>query len=44
MVSIILVEHLQQMWKSSFGVDDELYQWYPSHEPVEATTLQQSNT
>ena len=43
MASIILVEHLQQTCKSSIGMDDELYQWHPCHEPVEATTLQQSN-
>ena len=37
MASITSVVHLQQKWQSSFDEDDELYQWHPSHEPIEVT-------
>ena len=40
MVSIILVEHLQQKMQSGFGGDDEQFRWHLFHEPVETKTAQ----
>ena len=40
MASIILVEHLQQKMKSSFGGDDEQSRWHLFHEPVKTKTAQ----
>ena len=40
MASIILVRHLQQKMKSSFGGDDEQSRWHLFQEPVETKTAQ----